>query len=57
MLSTVARKQVSLLGLCLQALFGIDEPPYQEPWDGLYRSKFIARVGVPGVEGEVGGDE
>ena len=50
---TVARKQVSLLGLKLQALFGIDEPPFQEPWGGVYRSKFIARVGVPGAtEGE-----
>ncbi len=55
---TVARKQVSLLGLRLQALFGIDEPPFQEPWSGVYRSKFIARVGLPGaVDGEGGGDE
>ena len=55
---TVARKQVSLLGLRLQALFGIDEPPYQEPWSGVYRSKFIARVGLPAEgEGKGGSDE
>jgi hypothetical protein len=53
---SVARKHVSILGLRLQALFGIDEPPFEEPWSGVYRSKFIARVGVPGAEGVEGGD-
>ncbi len=54
----LVRKQVSLLGLRLQALFGIDEPPFHEPSSGVYRSKFIARVGLPAeADGELVADE
>jgi hypothetical protein len=43
----VVRKYVSNVGKMLQGVFGIDEPPYEEPGSGVYRSKFRAREGVP----------
>ncbi|MGO8992392.1 MAG: hypothetical protein ACLQVI_03625 [Polyangiaceae bacterium] len=44
----VVRRHVSDLGKRMQALFGVHEPPFEEPRDGVYRAKFVARVGVPG---------
>ncbi len=38
----VTRKYVSNVGLTLKGLFGIDEVPYEEPGDGVYRAKFRA---------------
>jgi hypothetical protein len=48
----VVRRCVSDLGVKMQELFGIEEPPFERPWDGMYRSKFVARVGVPKGEDE-----
>jgi hypothetical protein len=53
----VVRRCVSRLGLRMQELFGVEEPPFERPWNGTYRAKFIARVGVPGSESDEGTDD
>ena len=48
----VARKYVSNVNKRMKELFGIDDDAFEQPKDGIYRSKFRARVGLPGEMGK-----